>query len=300
MVVPADYCQINPLAIHNVFNVGPGVSDTIVKFPYNYSEELDGRLNSVDPTAWTAPPSRTSLLNPTGIATVDEVGATFGLSYDSRVFKLYSAAYLKRGATFGLLSGESTGAIYLTNNPTGNSPTTSTFADLNAIFGAGTAGANPHTTATTTDWTQDTATIPLVGKRALGGLKISLDGTKLYAVNLNDKRLYVIPTSGILNSTTVTRFDIPTTGLATSSGNCASADVRPFAVGRDTTGQIYVGAVCSAESEAADTKLHAYIWRFTGSAFTLVANNTLTFARNALIPPSIESVIGSVGQIRPV
>ena len=290
VIVPSNYCQINPLAIHNVFNVGPGVSDTIVKFPYNYSEELDGRLNSVDPTNWTTPPSRTALLSPTGIATVDEVGATFGLTYDSRVFKLYSAAYLKRGATFGLLSGESTGAIYLTNNPTGNSPTTSTYADLNAIFGAGTAGANPHTTATTTDWTQDTATIPLVGKRALGGLKISLDGTKLYTVNLNDKRLYVIPTSGTLNSTTVTRFDIPTTGLATSSGNCATADVRPFAVGRDSTGQIYVGAVCSAESEAADTKLHAYIWRFTGSAFTLVANNTLTFARNALIPPSIESV----------
>lgn len=290
VIYPSDYCQINPLMVNNVYNVGPGASDTLVKFPYNYSEELDGRLNSVDATNWTTPPSRTSLLNPTGVADVDSVGATFGLTYDSRTSKLYSAAYLKRGANFGSLSSESTGAIYVTNNPTGSAPTSSLYADLNAIFGAGTAGANPHPTATTSDWTSDTATIPLVGKRGLGGLKVSLDGTKLYTVNLNDRRLYVIPTSGTLNSTTVTRFDIPTTGLATSSGNCNSADVRPFAVGRDRTGQIYVGAVCSAESESADTKLHAYVWRFTGSAFTLVANNTLTFARNASVPPTIESV----------
>ncbi len=290
VIVPSDYCQINPVMINNVYGVGPGVFDTIVKFPYNYSEELDGRLNSVDPTAWTAPPSRTSLLAPTGIAAVDPVGATFGLTYDNRVSKLYAAAYVKRGAVLGSLSGESTGAIYLINNPAGNSPAESLYVDLNAVFGAGTAGANPHPTATTTDWTDDAATVPFVGKRGLGGLKVSLDGTKLYTVNLNDRRLYVIPTSGTLNSTTITRFDIPTTGLATSSGNCAAADVRPFAVGRSRTGQIYVGAVCSAESEAADTKLHAFIWRFTGAAFTLVANNTLTFARNASIPPTIESV----------
>ncbi len=280
IVLPQVYCQNNPLMINSVYNVGPANVDTIVKFPYNYSEELDGRLNSIDPTNWTSPPSRTSLLSPTGIADADSVGATFGVTFDCRTSKLYSAAYLKRGANFGTLSSESTGAIYLTNNPESNSPTTSTYVDLNAIFGAGTAGANPHPIATTT-WTDDTATIPLVGKRALGGLKISADGTKLYTVNLNDRRLYVIPTSGTLNSTTITRFDIPTTGLATSSGTCNSADVRPFALGRDYSGQIYVGGVCSAESETTDTKVHAYIWRFTGAAFTLVANNTLTFNRVA-------------------
>lgn len=282
VIVPSDYCQINPLMTNNVYGVGPGVFDTIVKFPYNYSEELDGRLNSVDATAWTTPPSRTSLLAPDGIATVDPVGATFGLTYDNRVSKLYSAAYLKRGAVFGALSSESTGAIYVTNNPAGSSPTTALYVDLNSVFGAGTAGANPHPTATTMNWTDDAATAPFIGKRGLGGLKVSLDGTKLYTVNLNDRRLYVIPTSGTLDSTTITRFDIPTTGLTTSGGPCAVADVRPFAVGRDRTGQIYVGAVCSAESETTDTKLHAFVWRFTGAGFTLpVTNNTLTFARLA-------------------
>ena len=279
IVLPGNYCQTNPFIAHNVYNIGPAAVDTIVRFPYNYSEELDGRLNSVDPTAWTTAPSRTSLLNSTGIIDADSVGATFGITYDGRTSRLFSATYLKRGANFGTLSNESTGAIYVTNNPTG-SPTTSTYVDLNAVFGAGTAGANPHPISTT-DFSTDNASPTLVGKRGLGGLKLSANGASLYTVNLNDRRLYVIPTSGALNSTTITRFDIPTTGLVTSGGNCNAADVRPFAVGRDGSGQIYVGAVCSAESEANDTKVHAFVWRFTGSAFTLVANNTLTFARNA-------------------
>lgn len=279
IVLPTTYCQSNPQIFNNIFNIGPAAVDTIVRFPYNYTEELDGRLNSVDPTAWTTAPSRTSLLNPTGVIDADSVGATFGLTYDGRTRRLYSAAYLKRGANLGTLSGESTGAIYVTNDPAG-SPTTSTYVDLNSVFGAGTAGANPHPISTT-DFTTDSATPTLVGKRALGGLKISSNGANLYTVNLNDRRLYVIPTSGALNSTTITRFDIPTTGLTTSSGTCNSADVRPFAVGRDSSGQIYVGAVCSAESETADTKVHAYVWRFTGAAFTLVADNALTFSRFA-------------------
>ena len=171
VVVPSNYCQTNPLAIHNVFNVGPEFPIRLSNFHTTTAKNWTADLTVLTRQTGQLRRREQHFSRLTGIATVDEVGATFGLTYNSRVFKLYSAAYLKRGATFGLLSGESTGAIYLTNNPTGNSPTTSTFADLNAIFGAGTAGANPHTTATTTDWTQDTATIPLVGKRSFGRIE---------------------------------------------------------------------------------------------------------------------------------
>lgn len=280
IVLPQEYCQNNAFLLTNAYNVGNGPYDTIVRFPYNYADELDGRLNSIDPTSWTTPPSRYSNLAPTGIAAVNPVGSTFGLTWNNRTNRVYAAAFLKRGARFGSLSSESTGAIYVIDNPTSGSPSSNLYVDLNAVFGAGTAGANTHPSVSTTDWTDDAATVPEVGKRGLGGLKLSADGSTLYTVNLADKRLYVIPTSGTLNSTTITRFNIPTTGLATGGGNCASADVRPFAVGRDRSGQIYVGAVCSAESESSDAKLHAFVWRFNGSAFTLVANNTLVFTRD--------------------
>jgi hypothetical protein len=278
----ATYSQNIPFLVTQVYNVGlGGAVPTIVRFPYSYVDELDGRLNSIDPTVWTTPPSRTSLLAPTGIAVVDEIGATYGLSWNNRTNRAYASTYLKRGARLGDLSTESTGAIYSISDPAGSAPTSSLFVDLNAVFGAGTAGANTHPVASTPDWTADNATISEVGKRALGGLRLSADGANLYTVNLADRRLYVIPTSGTLNSTTITRFDIPTTGLTTGGGTCASADVRPFGVGRDLSGQIYVGAVCSAESEANDSKLHAFVWRFNGSIFTLVANQTLVFTRFA-------------------
>lgn len=276
-----EYCQNNPFIVTNAYALGNGTFDTIVKYPYNYSEELDGRLNSVDPTAWTTAPSRTAQLAPIGIAAVNPVGATFGLSWNNLTDSAYAAAYLKRGARFGSLSGESTGAIYVTQNPTTGTPSTNLFVDLNAAFGAGTAGVNTHPSSTTTDWSDDAASTSEIGKRGLGGLKLSADGATLYTVNLADKRLYAIPTSGALNSSTITRFNIPTSGLATSSGNCAATDVRPFGLGKDKSGQIYVGAVCSAESTANNSQLHAYVWRFNGSAFTLVANRALTFVRTA-------------------
>lgn len=284
IVSGSTYSQNVPFLMTQVFNVGlGGAASTIVRFPYNYADELDGRLNSIDPTAWTTSPSRTSLLSPTGIALVDEIGATFGLTWNNRTNRAYASTYMKRGARLGDLSSESTGAVYMISDPAGASPVSSLYVDLNAAFGAGTAGANTHPVASTPDWTADNATISEVGKRGLGGLRLSADGANLYTVNLADRRLYVIPTSGALNSTTITRFDIPTAGLSTGGGTCAAADVRPFGLGRDLSGQIYVGGVCSAESEASDAKLHAFIWRFNGATFTLVANQALTFTRDAAV-----------------
>lgn len=281
IVSAKEYSQNNPFLLTQVYAVGTGNFDAIARFPYNYADELDGRLNSIDSTSWVDPPSRLSNLAPTGIAKVDSVGATFGLTWDNRRDRVYAASYLKRGARFGSLSGESTGAVYSIDYASSSAPVSNLYVDLNAVFGAGTAGANTHPTSTTTDWTTDNATISEVGKRGLGGIKLSADGSALYTVNLADRRLYVIPTSGALNSTTITRFDIPTTGLTTGGGNCATADVRPFAVGRSMNGTIYVGAVCSAESEANDSKVHAFIWSFNGSTFTLVANRSLTYSRDA-------------------
>ncbi|MBS1794696.1 MAG: hypothetical protein JSS81_12625 [Acidobacteria bacterium] len=274
VIAPKEFCQTTPWLVTNSYVVGPGTYPSLVAFPYRYADELDGNVNGT----WSAPPSRTSALAPTAIGDADTVGATFGLAWNNLTNRVFAGSYLKRGARFGGLGAESTGAIYQIDNPLAAAPAISVFVDLNAVFGAGTAGANPHP-ASNTDFGTDPTAIDQIGKVSLGGLKLSKDGTKLYAVNLADRRLYVMPTSGALNSSTITRFNIPTTGLATSSGNCATADVRPFALGRDRAGQIYVGGVCSAESETSDAKLTAYVWRFDNPGFTLVATNSLTFGR---------------------
>lgn len=277
VVSPKEFCQTAPLIAINSYGVGTNSFPSIVTFPYKYSDELDGNINGTV----TSSPTRDNTLAPSEIANTTVVGATFGLSFNNLTGKLYAGSYLKRGAQFGPLSSESTGAVYQVSGATSGSPVTTVFADLNSIFGANTAGANPHPAASTPDWTTDNASIPLIGKVGLGGVKLSLDGSLLYVVNLADKKLYVLPTSGALNSSTVNRFDIPTTSLATGGGTCATSDVRPFAVGRDRGGRIYVGAVCSAETEATNSKLYAYVWRFDNPGFTLVAGNSLTFPRLA-------------------
>lgn len=275
VTAPREFCPNTSFVVTNSYVVGTGSFATLVRFPYRFSDELDGNILGT----WSAAPSRDAQLQPTLLADADAVGSTFSLSWDNLADRVYAGAYLKRGARFGSLANESTGAIYTVSGALSAAPAASVFVDLNAVFGAGTAGSNPHPVATTIDWTDDTASISQIGKVGLGGLKLSSNGSTLYAVNLADKRLYVIPTSGALNSSTITRFNIPTSGLPAGAGTCAPADVRPFALGRSRSGQIFVGAVCSAESESDDSKVHAYIWRFDNPGFTLVTNNTLTFTR---------------------
>ena len=273
---PVDYCQNNPLVCVPQDVRGNVDGGSLRTFPYNYSAQLDGNINGTT----TASPSRTTTeLTPTDIAQNNSIGTTYGLAWNRTTRSLYASAYVKRAAKLGSLSSESTGAIYVKTNPASATPAATLYVDLNAVFGAGTAGANPHPVATTT-WTDDASTNASVGKRGLGDLEISEDGSKLYTVNMNDRQLYVIPTSGTLSSTTITRFPIPTTGLTTGGGNCPAADVRPFGLGRDASGQIYVGAVCSAESVTA-AYLHAFVWRFSAGTFTLVANRTLNYSRTS-------------------
>jgi hypothetical protein len=275
---PSDYCQNNPLVcvpehFQTSSNVNGGALET---FPYDYSSDMDGNLTG----SWISQPSRTTPgpLDPKNIAFVNDVGSLYGVAWNPYANAVYTSAFVKRYVKLGALSGESTGAIYVKNNPAATLPTASLYVDLNALF-PGAAGTNPHP-ASTTNWSLDTATNAAVGKVGLGDLEISQDGSTLYVVNLFDRRLYTIPTSGPLTTGTIQSYPIPTSiNLPTAS--CSTKDVRPFALGRDGGGRIYVGAVCSAESTGNPAFLQAYVWYFNtmSHTFTLVAANTMNYQR---------------------
>ena len=94
---------------------------------------------------------------PTTLALAKDLGATYGLAWQAHLKNLYAGAYLKRHVSFG---PNGTGAIYRVN--TAATPAAvSLFADLNAIFGPNTAGADPHPGA---DQFADTASISKIGK----------------------------------------------------------------------------------------------------------------------------------------
>ncbi len=273
--VPDDYCQANPKVVIPCYVEGNVDGHTLVTFPYSYTDDIDGNINAVT----TAFPSRTSTLGPTAIAENSDFGTSYGIAYDRLNQDIYVGAYIKRKARLSTIGNQSPGAIYKLDNPASATPVKSLYVDLNVVFPT-VAGANPHPIATT-NWNDDTLTVAKVFKLGLGDIEISKDFTKLYAVNLNDKKLYQIPTSGALNSTTIQSFSIPTASMpiTNKAGSfCPAADVRPFGLGRDINGNIYVGGTCTAETSQDSKDLTGYVWKFNGTSFSLVLDFAMDYA----------------------
>lgn len=137
------------------------------------------------------------------LATHGQIGSTWGVAYNPNTNILYTSAFIKRHVALG---PGGTGAIYQID-PTGVTPP-SVFVDLNALFGANTAGADPHpygTTALCPDaaggnsnfacWFNDVNAWVPVGRQGLGDLDISEDGQFLFVMNMTNKTLYKIPTT---------------------------------------------------------------------------------------------------------
>src|SRR5262249_47224817 len=192
-----------------------------------------------------------------------------GLGYDPFNRTVYAGAYMKKHSGYG---PSGTGAIYAINRDTG---AVTLFVDLNAIFGAGTAGANTHNNA---DYDVDNEDVSwnAVGKTALGGLDVSPDGRTVYVMNLADRSLYALPTSGPLNAATVRRVQIPRNAPGATGVN--GEDLRPFAV-QFYRGKIYVGVVNSAESTQNAADLRAYVYA--------VHPVTLTFGAAPIFPMAL-------------
>src|SRR5262249_45973609 len=99
-----------------------------------------------------------------------------------------------------------------------------------------------------------------VGKQSFGGLDILPDGSRLFVMNLGDRKLYSIALrpDGSVNTADTKAIQsfalpIPTDVTGASSAN-PLGDLPPFAV-EYWNGKIYVGAVNSAESTNTYTNL---------------------------------------------
>jgi protocatechuate 3,4-dioxygenase beta subunit len=216
--------------------------------------------------------------------THSQIGSTWGLSYDTVQDRIFAAAFTKRFSGFG---PNGPGAIYAINGVTGTT-SVSLLADLNALFPADLpAGANYRGTSPNDsffiqgDGLTNNVGWNAVGKTGLGGMDLSDDGSRIFVMALGDRRLYSIPTSGPINTSTVQRFNLPVPASVTgiSSGN-PLGDLRPFAV-EFYRGKVYVGATNTAESTQNRNDLKAYVFRFdpaTGQFENLAGAATTTEA----------------------
>ncbi|HMM79068.1 MAG TPA: SdrD B-like domain-containing protein [Pyrinomonadaceae bacterium] len=261
---PTDYCQDNPDIVSQLYSYGANNGpDALMSVPYSAGSTRTGTENGAFPAAFTdfTAPGYTNL------ASAAEIGTTFGLAYDRVNKMIYVSAFMKRHANYG---PNGTGAIYKVDPA---SSTASLYVDLNTVFGANTAGANAHDTS---NWYTDNGNVAwdAVGKTSLGGMAMSDDRANLFVMNLADRRLYKIPTSGTLNNTTITRVDFPT---PTDSNRCRNVDYyRPFAVSYHE-GKVYVGAVCSNGSNA-NRGRWAYVFEVDPTTLTYTQNPVLSFS----------------------
>ncbi|MBO0937088.1 hypothetical protein J2I47_11075, partial [Fibrella sp. HMF5335] len=186
------------------------------------------------------------------VATNNQVGTVFGIAYQRVAKHVYTSAFIKRHS--GLGPGGA-GAIYLTKptSPGSTSYTSSLFATLpiSVSVASNTARGLP---SSTTAVNQDPTVFDQVGKTGLGDLEMSEDGTQLYAMNLSDRRLYVIPINNPTSTTpTANTAGITSFSITPSAGACRTGSVfRPFAL-KTYRGKVYVGGVCTNEAVTGTT-----------------------------------------------
>jgi hypothetical protein len=262
---PAQFCQQNPDIATSCYTFGalnqPG--SAIVTFAYT-----SGDSNLQDPpTNYDNLPGG----HPVNIPN-NQVGTTWGMAYQKRSGTLFASAFIKRHSAIG---PGGPGAIYqVTSARTGNT-NASVFLNLNALFGTGTAGTDPHNPLN--NYFYDDTAFDAVGKSGLGGLAMADDDQTLWTIALGDRRLYKIPIGNppvAPTAAAITRYDTPRPADCTND-----TDVRPFAVTAHD-GLIYIGLVCSGQSGGRNA-LRAYVYAFdpTNTNFTQVLNESLTYPR---------------------
>lgn len=277
--IPSYYCQDNPDLATSCYAFGDQLvisNPVLVSFPFAAGSNTTNPLNYGE---YDQPPA-------THEAEAFQIGTTYGLAYQPASDNLFAAAFMKRHSGFG---PSGTGAIYKIDMslPISTPGRVTTFVDLNALFGAGTAGIDPHGG----DYSYDSNSWDAVGKISLGDIDLSEDELTLWAVNLTDRRLYEIPigipptppTAGNIN-----RFDIPLPADCPT----AATNARPFGTG--TRGNlVYVGIVCTAETTQNAAQMRGYVYSFNPatSAFSQVLNFPLNYPRSC----AVRNFVGGCG-----
>jgi len=268
LVIPAEFSQNNPTMVTGCYVGGEQTTDSPVLISFPYSAGTTRETGGAPFADFDQPP-------PSSLAQSKQIGTTWGLAYARSTRLLYAAAFMKRHAGYGPAG---TGAIYQVNIADGS---IATYADLNTIFGANTAGVDAHDP---NDYDRDNGDIAwdAVGKTSLGGMAVSDDDKKLYVMNLADRQLYELPLDNTPSVATVRRQPVP----LNPPGCSAASDVRPFAVAFND-GKIYVGMVCSAESTISQTQpdgdpaqMQAYVYSVDPATLAFSATPVFQTALN--------------------
>ncbi len=183
------------------------------------------------------------------LARVGDLGAVYGIAYDPAKDLLYAGAYHKRNARYGPLGP---GGVYEVEVNGGG---------VRPFLTVPSAGSNKHDPDD--NYEPDELSRDYAGKTSLGDLDLSEDGTQLFVMNLNDRRIYryALPDGTLL-------------GRIDNGGESKnwSREARPFGLAFHD-GWLFHAVVNSSENRQSLANLSIYVFasRPDGSAMREVA-----------------------------
>lgn len=282
----SDYCQNNPKLVTSCIRAGA----------YN---DQDAEANENTILAFLYGSSGTTN-PPISLGRYGQVGTSYAQMYRPSNQSVYSAAYMRRHDGFG---PGGPGAVYVSRMPASTTGT----ATPSLAFTIPNAGGDSHPTANnncssrdgqssssrTECWAHDQFSFDTPGKRSLGAMALTGDGTPandaLLVTNLNDRKLYKV--TNLDGTPTPTGYDLPLSlpnsgdsslpsGAAAGQHRaCVTDDVRPFAV-NVYNGVGYIGMVCSAQSTRSTSDLRAYVYSFNPSTMAFASAPTIELPLN--------------------
>ncbi len=220
----------DPMDPDNPTNPAGAAGIPVIGVSFNTGQELLAVVNGTNSV-------RLSSKSVRSLATIGQVGATWGLSESRTGGVLYASSLLKRHAGFG---PGGIGAVYQIDLRSG---TTSTLYDFGTLAGSGSYASNSSrglVNAAPGTPTYDTDAFGFAAKAGLGDIDISSDESTLWVMNLANRRLYSISTDNPAAGSAVAMPVIPSIG-------CSGGTARPWGLKVHDAGdgeKIYVGLIC--------------------------------------------------------
>lgn len=250
--------------VFGTFDGSYGSRAAVTRVPYAATGH---HFNGLDPTA---------SFQASSIASVNQVGATYGVAHQTTHDLLYLSAYHKRFAGFGPQGPD---AIYVLN---ANTNTLVGVIQLDALTSTNdSAGPDVHQFTPQNGHIYDLGSnnntnnesFDGVGKRGLGDMELSADMKTLFVVNLFDRQIYAIDVSSgdPAAATLLQQWHSPDATGASRH--------RPFGLGLHE-GKLWLGSV---DENGSNAFVHSFIPSGPNPTFQLEVTLPLNYPRQAYI-----------------
>jgi hypothetical protein len=279
---PADYCQSNPVIVVPNHDMGSGVGNTRIGFGSLHYDDSGKQIQYGGATT-----------NMTNDATVDQIGAVWGVSYQKSRKRVFTSAFLKRFAALA----DGPGYVYVLDYTSGAGSIVHSFnlqgvvtanggtIDLGTInrtnvtgaISAGAAGDYQLSNGRLTP-TVDLDAFAKASKISFGDNDLTEDEKTLWLVNLYQQSLIKVDVSNTTSTALPGAVNQYLLSVLPGYPTITTGVLRPFGL-KFYKGKGYLGVVNDG-SLGSRADLRAYVLSFDPNNITAGFTSELTFSLN--------------------